>query len=395
MPEPGHRLRIVYLGHVARLSGGELALSRLLPALHDDVDPLVILAEDGPLVAVLREAGVPVEVLPLAVAARDVRKDEVGTALSSLRGAWLTACYAVRLARRLRQLRPDLVHTNTLKAGFYGSIAGRLARVPVVWHVRDRIADDYLPARAVWLTRSALALLPTAVLCNSQATLGTIGPGATRSGVVASPVVYDPYETAMLVPQHVGSFVVAMVGRLAPWKGQELFLRAFARAFPMGAEQARVVGSAMFGEDDYAASLATLVAELGLGPRAQLVGFTDQVEWELARADVLVHASLTPEPFGQVVIEGMAAGLPVIAADAGGPAEVITSGTNGLLVPMGDLDAVADAMLLLRHDPALRQRLGAAARESARAFSPDAIGAQVVRFYRSVLDRDDHPKAAP
>ena len=88
-----------------------------------------------------------VEVLPIAPAARDLRQDTVRVGGPSPAALLGTARHVARLALRLRSLRPDVVHTNSLKAGVYGSLAARAAGVPVVWHVRDRIAEDYLPRR--------------------------------------------------------------------------------------------------------------------------------------------------------------------------------------------------------------------------------------------------------
>ena len=133
-------IRVVYLDHIARLSGGEIALLRLLPALAGAVDAHVILGEDGPLVERLRAVGVSVEVLPMAPRVRDLRRDQVtGTGLDPAAMPEL-ARYLLALRSRLRRLRPDLVHTNSLKAALYGGLAGRLTGIPVIWHVRDRIA---------------------------------------------------------------------------------------------------------------------------------------------------------------------------------------------------------------------------------------------------------------
>src|SRR6185436_14775046 len=107
------------------------------------------------------------------------------------------------------------------------------------------------------------------------------------------------------------------------------------------------IGAALFGEEDYAASLRTLAAELGLAHRVDFVGFVADVNAEFARLDVLVVPSLVPEGFGLTVVEGMAAGVPVIAPDAGGPAEVITDGVDGVLVPAGDTAALATALARL------------------------------------------------
>lgn len=103
--------------------------------------------------------------------------------------------------------------------------------------------------------------------------------------------------------------------------------------------RAAISGSAMFGEEAYESELHALVTELGLDNAVTFTGFVDDVPVELARMDVLVHGSRVAEPFGQVIVEGMAAGLPVIATDAGGPREIITDGVDGLLVAPDSVDA--------------------------------------------------------
>jgi glycosyltransferase involved in cell wall biosynthesis len=176
-----------------------------------------------------------------------------------------------------------------------------------------------------------------------------------------------------------------MVGRIAPWKGQHVFIEAFARAFPTGPERAVIIGTPLFGEDAYERELHELVDAHELRSRIEFAGFRDDVQAELARLDVLVHASVTPEPFGLVVIEGMASGLPVVASAEGGPLEVIEHGVNGLLAPAGDADALARELARLAVDAELRSRLGAAARLRARAFHPGEVSPLVVDLYRRVL----------
>jgi glycosyltransferase involved in cell wall biosynthesis len=369
--------RVVFLDHTAVLSGGELALLRVLPDL--DVDAHVILAQDGPFADELRFAGATVEILPLEEDTRDLPRERV---LAQLPIQTFRALrHARRLARRLRELDPDVVHTNSLKSALYGGVASRLAGVPVVWHIRDRIAPDYLPRSAVLLVRAAARFLPTAIVANSRETLSTL-PKRRPAFVVSSPVAEaGPRRNGADGPLRVG-----MVGRIAPWKGQHVFLDAFARAFGDGDERARIVGAPMFGADEeaYGERLLELTGALGLNERVEFTGFRSDVAGELAHLDVLVHASVLPEPFGQVVVEGMAAGLPVVAAAAGGPAEIIDSERTGLLYPPGDADLLANALLRLAGDVALRRRLGDAARESARAYSPAAVARQLEAVFRSV-----------
>jgi len=373
-------LRVVYLDHSAMLSGGELALARLLPAL-DGVEPHVILAEDGPLTQTLRTAAISFEVLPMASVARELRRDRIRAGRLPLGSVVVAAAYVVRLAGRLRRLRPDLVHTNSLKAAIYGGLAARLAGVPVVWHVHDRITQEYLPSAAVGLVRALARWVPAGIIANSRSTLDTLGPLPCPAAVVPSPIDPALLDRAR-APRGDRPFTVTIVGRLAPWKGQHVFLEAFAKAFPGGPERALVVGGALFGETDYERELHALAARLGLTDRVEFTGFTDDVAGQLDRADVLVHASVIPEPFGLVVVEGMAAGLPVIAADAGGPAEVITNEVDGLLCPPANVDALATALQRVAADEDLGARLSANARARADAFTPDRVAPNVTDLYR-------------
>jgi glycosyltransferase involved in cell wall biosynthesis len=377
-------LRVAILGHSAKLSGAELSLVELVGAF-EDVEPLVLLAENGPLVERLEQAGGEVEVLPLRREARLVRRDQLrGGPLALLSAGTATAAYAARLARRLRALQIDLVHANTLKALFYGGAATRLARKPMVWHVHDRISDDYLPLRAVGLVRGVARTTAKGVIANSAATLSTLGELRRPAAVIPEPVQHRAFGQRR--SRGGEPFVAAMVGRIARWKGQDVFVRAFAGAFPDGEERAVIVGAPLFGEEGYERSLRALVGQLGLGDRVELRGFCENVAGELAEVDALVHASVIPEPFGRVIVEGMAAGLPVVAAGAGGPDEIVTDGVDGLLYPPGDVDELAATLRRVSTDMALAERLGRAAVERARIFSPELAAAQTSAFYRRVLE---------
>jgi glycosyltransferase involved in cell wall biosynthesis len=181
--------------------------------------------------------------------------------------------------------------------------------------------------------------------------------------------------------------VVGMVGRIAPWKGQDVFLRAFAQAFPGDAVRAVIVGAPLFGEVEYADTLLALAAQLGIADRVEFRGFRADTAAEYRAMDVFVHASTKAEPFGLVVVEAMAAGLPVVAVDGGGPAETITHGHDGLLYPLGDVDALAAALVTLRDDGPLRARIGGHALERAADFGPARLAREVSDVYREALAR--------
>jgi glycosyltransferase involved in cell wall biosynthesis len=271
------------------------------------------------------------------------------------------------------------VHTNSLKAVFYGGLAARCAGIPLVAHAHDRLAEDYMPSTAIALARLAYSRLAAAVISPSQAVADTLGSDAI---VIpwGAPISPNP-----IVPAH--AFTVGIVGRIAHWKGQDVFLEAFERAFPRGEEQAVIVGEPLFGASDeaFANRLRTSVEGSTIRERVTLTGFVDDIHRELAGFDALVHASTVPEPFGQVVLEGMAAGLPVLATREGGPGELIEHGVNGLLYPAGDVVALAKLLTDLRNDAELRRRLGNAARTSAMERTPELVAERTLRVYTDVL----------
>jgi glycosyltransferase involved in cell wall biosynthesis len=379
--------RVVVLDHTALLSGGELAISRAISGLDGAASVHVVLATEGPLRERMERVGATVEVLALAEAARSLPRGEVRVGRVPLRSVASTLTYVVRLARRLRELRPDVVHTNSLKAGLYGSVAARLARVPCVWHVRDQITSPYLPPPAVRLIRLATRVLPDVVVANSASTLATV---RAREGVV----VPSPLDPAIGVrerdPATEGALRCAVLGRLAPWKGQDLALRAFASSFPVGGASIRIVGAAMFGEDDYAASLGALARELGIESRVGFDGFVEDVAGVLAATDVLIHSSVLPEPFGQVILEGMSAGCAVVVADRGGPAEVVTDGIDGMLYPMGSVDGLAACLRRLAEDPELRSRLGQGGVAASSAYTPEALAPRLLGAWDDAIERRGH-----
>jgi glycosyltransferase involved in cell wall biosynthesis len=347
---PAGPVRVVVLDHTAQLGGAELALLRTCAALDPArVEVTVVLFADGPLPGRLRDAGVAVRVLPLdpRIAATD-RAAAGRSAAGAARSAAATLPFVARLARLLRSLRPDVVHTTSLKADLIGLPAAALARTPLVWHVHDRIAEDYLPAPVARVLRAAARRGPRHVVVNSRATARTLLPlprGWTLAypGLAPEQVATDPAARPVpAVP------VIGLVGRVSPTKGQREFVEAaalLADRFP--AARFRVVGAALFAEVAYADELRALVAARGLTDRVELTGFVADPVAAIDGLSVLVHASPVPEPFGQVVVEGMARGVPVVATSGGGVDEIATApdGTaRCLLVPPRDVPALAAAI---------------------------------------------------
>lgn len=366
-----HPYTILFLDHTATLGGGEIALLHLVTHLDNKrYRPIVLLFSHGPLKDKLRAAGVKTLVLPLAPSIVHTRKEQLNrSALSRVRDLARLIRYIARLAALIRKIRPDIIHTNSLKADVIGGLAGRLANKRVLWHVRDRIADDYLPPKVVHAFRLGCRLIPHVVIANSQATFDTLQL-SPRAGNPSRPVhdgiaVGATPESQPLADNTAP--LIGIVGRISQWKGQHVFLDAAAavlREFPNARFQ--IIGGALFGEEEYEAQLKQQAQLLNLGNRLEWLGFRNDVPQLLEKLDVLVHASTIGEPFGQVVVEGMAAGKPVIATRGGGVPEIIVDGACGILVPMNNATALGKAILQLLHDPAYAQSIARAGYERVR-----------------------------
>ena len=389
-------LTILYYDHTASLSGGELALLNLLQALdRSRYTPLVVLGTDGPLVARLKDLEVETYVLLLDNNVAQTRKDSLkGMGLLRLKTFWKSLLYILRLAHLIRGRSVDLVHTNSLKADILGGIAARLAKVPVIWHVRDRIADDYLPTLAAYSFRILCRLIPGYIIANSQSTENTL----MISDTVRVKVIYSGATNTLVEPTRgripdpglppafassLGSPRIGLVGRISPWKGQHIFIAAAAevvKRFPNAHFQ--IIGSAMFGEAEYETQVRQQVQRLGLSGQVEFTGFCEDVYARIQDLDILVHASTIGEPFGQVVVEGMVSGKPVVATNGGGVPEIVVDGETGLLVPMGDASAMGEAICELLSDPKRAERMGMAARTRAlEMFTMERTAEQVHAVY--------------
>jgi glycosyltransferase involved in cell wall biosynthesis len=384
-------IRVMYVSHTAMLGGGEIALLNLVRTIDRAVIcPIVVLASEGPLAEALRPYA-QVHILELDESVRQAKKDGLGLS-SVLRTAdfWRLGSYLARLKRFIREQEIDIVHANSLKADIIAGFAARWSGTPIVWHVRDRIESDYLPALVVRVFRVLARILPTFVVANSAATLKTLHlPEAPARAPRLKAVVHDgtrvPQE--MVARESNGLLQVGLIGRLCPWKGQDIFIRAVtivSKKFPNA--RFKIVGSALFGEKEYESTIRNLCTGQGLGDLVTFTGFVADIPALLQELDVVVHASTIGEPFGQVIIEGMAAAKPVVATNGGGVPEIVLHNETGLLVPMGDVAAMAKAICQLLEDPLKRAEMGAKGRERVNnCFTLQQTLAGIETVYATIL----------
>lgn len=393
---PVTRKNIVFFDHTSKISGGEIALFNLVTTLNKNkYKPIVVVCSDGPLVENLRSANIETHILPLEDSVLETRKDSLGvSSLLQLQKALLTFNYSLKLAGFFRKLNADLVHANSLKSDLIGGLAAKLAGVPIIWHIRDRIADDYLPGKVVKVFRSLCTCVPTHVITISQATRDTL-PDAQNPGgkfnrkltIVHDGVAPSAIRTSERQWNSNDQVRIGIIGRLSPWKGQHIFLKAAAevhKAFPNAVFQ--IVGSALFGEKDYEEELHQITHSLNLEQCVQFLGFRENILDVIECMDIIVHASTTGEPFGQVVVEGMASQKPVIATKGGGVLEIIEDGQSGVLVPMNDENSMAEALKELLRNPERARMLGINGQKRVQEkFLIEHTARNVERVYETIL----------
>jgi glycosyltransferase involved in cell wall biosynthesis len=365
--------------HSARPSGAELAALEYMRRWKARVT--VVLLENGVMADALKREGIDVRILDASRLSRVPR----GAAL--LKRLELLRLFA--LGWRLgSSINGDLVMAHSTKSALVAFGLARRLSVPFVWSVHDILSRQYLGRLNSALTRLLVRRLADAVIVNSRTTMHSLGR-RRRPILVRPPGVSLSAVSAGL--KRTGSrttVTIGMVGRLSPWKGQHLFVEAFAEEF--GADEhvdAVILGEAMFGELDYRRGLEATIARSGLGHRMKLLGHVPNATARMGTLDILVHASILPEPFGAVIVEGMGAGLAVVAAAAGGPAETIKHGHDGLLFPPGDRLALRSAMRRLVDDVPLRRSLGQRAERTAALYDYDRLAELSEAWLRSVKSR--------
>lgn len=384
-------MRVLYVNHTAQVSGAEEALCDLLAALPGDVEPFAA-APEGPLAERLR--GLGIEVLPLAATDGSLKLHPVYTprALGQLARA------GAGIRRLTRRLRADAVHANSIRAGLSATLARAAGAPAPLVHVHDCLP----PGRVSELTRRTIGRGAALVLANSEYTASRFATTGARAELR---VVNYGVDVARFDPARVDragargrlglredQVVLAVVGQLTPWKGQDHAIRLVAR---LAASQPRIhlalAGSAKFtsratrfDNPSYVRDLHALADALGVRERVSFLGERDDVPDLLGAVDVALVPSWE-EPFGRAVTEALAMAVPVVATDVGGPREIVVDGENGVLLPPADLDRWAEAVARLVADPGLRAKMGAHGRAHvAEAFSMRRYVGGVLAAYRAL-----------
>jgi len=284
---------------------------------------------------------------------------------ASQKTGWFTTLRRIASLRaEFKRLKPDLVVSFLTKINILCLLASIGLGLRVV--ISERNNPEVQKKHVAWRLISA-AVLPQAdrLVMQTDAIVSTLPSGLKKKAVV----IGNPCDRSVNAAAPAETFRLVAVGRLVEQKGFDMLIDAFARV----AEHFPGWTLTIYGEGSDRGPLERQVGALGLVGRVMLPGVTARAGDWIGAASVFVLTSRY-EGFPNVLIEAMAAGLPVISTDCDfGPAEIIAPGVSGLLVPVDDVAELAAALSRLMADAGLRRRLGEAAQAAATRFSQQAI----------------------
>lgn len=355
-----HSPRVVFIDHSGLPGGGQLGLARYLLKTRLINVHLFLLSPGGTFDIVERERGFPVEVLN----DRDDDKSLLAT--------------RSKLKRRLTNLNPDIIIANSNKSALILATLPK-RRATRIYYMRD----DLNPARKSAIKRIILGQWMMrqydVVIANSRWTASTILVKKIRDTArIAYPVSgITVAQSSSRRAAHVPLRILSL-SRIARWKGIHVLLEATRILEQRGLADKVVLtiaGTSTHEDPEYEKEIWAIAKRLGTS--INFTGHVDNPQTLLATHDLLIACSTSPEPFGQVVVQGLSEGLIVIASDEGGPVEIITNGVDGFLIPPEDSDRLADLLEKLLLDAPLREQVAGAATLSATRYADAATALEL------------------
>lgn len=259
-----------------------------------------------------------------------------------------------------RKHKIQIVHLNNiLGTQLAGIIAAKLLQVPCVAHLRDfEEVDCVTKFYAKYIDHHI------AISNEIKSNLLALDIPEEQITLVWDAIDLDDFNQNISVdtlekefPRVHNEKIFGVFGRVIGWKGVKEFILASAIVFEKYPNsKAFIVGDSSDSNIEYLAEVKELVVQLGIQEKVVFTGFREDIPALMKMMDIIVHSSIQPEPFGMVLIEGMAVGKPIVATKAGGPVDIVENMKTGILVEIADVDGMANAILhLLRNNEQARE----------------------------------------
>lgn len=297
------------------------------------------------------------------------------------------------LARSFQKARPHVVHATHFFCNLYATAGAGLCDAVSIGSLRSDLEYE-LQTNPHWgeaLLRAPDLLLANSVTARERAVRHGVDPA--RVEVLPNAIDLDEFDAASIGPERRDSREVRvfLVGSLHPVKRVDMFLDALVAARLRAAQVCGII----VGDGSEEASLRSRAAALGLGEGGvRFLGRRNDIPAMLAAGDILALCS-THEGLPNVILEAMAAGLPVVTTPAGDAPRLVVEGATGFVVGHGDAAAMGDRFVRLASDPTLRERMGIAGRAAVeKSFARPALGPRLLEAYAGVLTRRGYPTFA-
>lgn len=362
-------MKILFLNPVGNVGGAETSLLCLMGALRE-IEPTwqleLLLGSKGPLEGLAQKLGVQTTVLEFPAAVQGLGESGgsagVGGGLKAIAALW---SYRQKLSQAIAAIAPDVIHSNGLKMHVLSAVARR-GKARLVGHIHDYVSHRRLSRHLM----GQLAGKFDTLVANSNDVAQDCHFWAGQTSRVR--MVYNAVDPqrfrpdgarldldslSQLPPAPEGALRVGLMATFAHWKGHRTFLKAIQELGDEEAVRFYILGGPIYATGGSQLSLEELkqeARELGIEGRVGFTGFIADTASALRSLDIVVHASTKPEPFGMVIIEGMACGKAVVAADAGGAKELLANGTTGVPHQPGDPSSLAAALRRLIENSELR-----------------------------------------
>jgi glycosyltransferase involved in cell wall biosynthesis len=274
-----------------------------------------------------------------------------------------------RIAKRF-----DLLYANTAKALMVALPVAFLWRKRLLVHLHDIVGPQHFNRLNSWFLVTG-ANLASGIIANSEASAAAYRQAGGKNRnlkVVPNGFLVERFqagaaELSQMLRESFGDedqVVVGLFGRIAVWKGQKVLVEALSQ---LPQVNGIIVGEALFTAEDqqYKNEVVALAEKLGVSDRLRFIGFQADVLPYLEAVDVVVHCSISPEPFGRVIVEAQLAGKPVIATKGGGPSEIIEDRVTGILVSPNNAGELANAIKELSENRKFAEELTRHGRQAA------------------------------
>ena len=372
--------RVLWIDVVSQMGGAQHSMFEVCTALAKKGVQIEVALPDGPLSDKFQAAGIPV--YPVS----PIRASKKGFALFTTAAKLLRSPHTVN--QIVRGCKPDIIHANSLAA--FMTTMHVPSSIPALWHVRDIQNNPQLirnsVRRAAGLITASEAIDESLTDCVSPRHRGKLY--LVRNGI--DPSIFANADRAELrkannLPEDVR--LVGMAAHFIPWKNHATFIEAAALIREQLPDvHFAIIGMDLFNESKrYIRQLKDLVEEKGLQERLHWIDQCVAPERIIPALDLLIHPPRR-EPFGRVVCEAMACGVPVIAADTGGPATIITDKTSGRLAADGKAENFAEIAVELLNNPDTCRLLAASAKKRVlQNFTVDTVCKNLLKVYTNIL----------